>query len=487
MKKGYPIGVIIVLASVLASTRAQGQVGGEMSASGQQPVQPATPAGEGNSAMDNLPLSAVDKQSLAPNSTTRSVLIPGLEVSQGVDSNASSTGASSLQGVIRVLGSLSMQSVWRRQAFDLAYVGVGSFYSVEGSPGQLPSVMQEHQVIAEHRILWRSGQLTFHDSFSYLPEGSFGNGAFGGTGNLIGISLPGIGLQPGIGDTGSSFFGSGGFGSLGQQPRITNITMADVIQELTPRSSFTLAGSYGVVHFTGNASSSVNSQQVSTVNSQQVSTQAGYNYQLTRRDQIGIIYGFQSFRYPTSIGKFTTHLANVLYGHRIAERLDLIVGGGPQATRIDGPAFGTSWTISASGQASLRLQVRKTSLALQYERYNTSGSGLFGGALSDVVSLSAARPFGRHWGATVDLGYTRNSRILPVTIGTSSREYSYVYGGGTLHRQIGHNFGVYVSYQYNQQLFDSSFCAPGSPCDRPLPRQMGLVGLDWHPNPAPLH
>ena len=108
-----------------------------------------------------------------------------------------------------------------------------------------------------------------------------------------------------------------------------------------------------------------------------------------------------------------THVANILYGHRISERLDLIVGGGPQATGIGDPLHGTTWTISGSGRASLRFRFPQTSLAIEGERYNTSGSGFLAGAISDIIKLTASRPLGRKWSATVDAGYARNSRILP--------------------------------------------------------------------------
>ena len=196
------------------------------------------------------PLSAVDRPSLEPNPTTRSMLIPGFSVSQGVDSNVNGTPGTSppLQGVTRVLGSLSLQRLWRRQDLGLDYVGGGLFYSDNSK-----TVGQAHLMIAEHRIRWRSGQLSFRDSFSYLPEGSFGDLAFGGAGSLIGIGLPDTGLRAGIAGTTSNFFGPGQFASLGQRPRITNVAMVDVVKELTPRSSFTLAGSYGLSHFTDNA------------------------------------------------------------------------------------------------------------------------------------------------------------------------------------------------------------------------------------------
>ena len=50
---------------------------------------------------------------------------------------------------------------------------------------------------------WRTGRLTLRDSFSYLPDGNFSIGAFGG--------VPGLGIA-----TGSRRFGPGGRRSAGQ-------------------------------------------------------------------------------------------------------------------------------------------------------------------------------------------------------------------------------------------------------------------------------
>lgn len=461
-----PLRIFIFLVWVLAGAYAQEE-------NRPRPEPGAAPAVENGPTADNLPLSAVDQPSLEPNASGRSFLNPGLQVSQGLDSNArNEPGASALRGVTRVLGSLALKKQWRRQSLDLSYVGGGSFSS-SGTAG----TSQEHLFSAVHRIAWRSGTIALRDSFSFLPEGTFGSGAFGGSGGLIGIGGGGSGIGGGIG--GTSIFGSGQFGSLRHQPRITNVAMMDVIQNLTPRSSLTLAGSYGLVHFVTDAPTSINSRQVSG--------QAGYNYQLTRRDQLGIVYGFQDFRFPGPVGTtLMSHVANVLYGHRISGRLDLSVGGGPHATRIEDPISGPRWTVSGNGHASLRYRFPQASLALGFRRFSNNGSGIVAGAISDVVTLTVSRPVGRKWSATIDTGYARNSSLLPASSSLKSRQYSYWYAGAGLRRQLGRYFGLFSSYQYNQQLLDSSFCDTGSACPGATRRQSAFVGIDWHPSPIRL-
>lgn len=468
MRRNRSFSILLVLAWGLASAYAQS--GNRQPESREQhPDRPAAPAFETTPSTDDLPLSAVDTPTLEPVGSTRSTLTPAFEIIQGLDSNPSNLSrVSSVHGLTRVLGSFALHKEWRRQNLDMSYVGGGSWSTVESI-----GTTQEHELGVIERIGWRSGQLALRDFFSYLPEGTFGNGSFGGSGSLIGIGGGGLGgTIPGISN---GLLSSGQFGSLGQQPRISNVVAMDVVQDVSPRSSFTLAGSYGLVHFMVDGSDSINSQQFSE--------QVGYNYQLNRRDQIGMTYAFQVFHYPAPISTtLVTHVANFLYGHRISERLDFRIAAGPQATGIEDLQGRTRWMISGNGQASLRVRFPRTSFALEFQRYNTSGSGIVAGAISNVVRFVATRPFGRKWNSTTDFGYARNSSLAPSDSVTGSQQYSFWYAGAGLRRQVGRHFGVFASYQYNQQLFDASLCVANPGCNQAAGRHNASLGLDWHPS-----
>jgi hypothetical protein len=466
--------------------------GQQPTASGQQPnAVPAPAFGQDNSSpqsSDNPPISGLDQPSLEPRGVARSYLIPGAHVSEAVDTNVNtSAGRSAINGVTRALGSLTLQKLWSRYDAALDYVGGGAFYT-----NHISRANQLHQLDADQRLLWRTGQLAIRDSFSYLPEGSFGYGSYGGTGAAAGLA--GGGLTGGGfvgGGIGNNFFGPGQFASLGQQPRITNVALADITESLNPRSSVTLAGSYGLVHFINSGFG---------IDSRQTSAQAGYNYQLNRKDQIGLIYGFQEFRYPSSIGSsFKTNLVNLLYGHRISGRMDLVLGGGPQLTQThfscppasicSAALLGTKSRLSGSGRAMLRYRFPKTSVGLYYDHYNSSGSGFFVGASSDIARLDVTRPIGRVWTGTVDVGYSHNNRLVPnpTGLGIAALSYNYLYAGGAVRRQLGRDFGLSLSYQFNNLGFDSTFCGTtGAPCSRTSQRHVAAVGLDWHPHPIRL-
>ena len=494
MNKHHTIRVLLFLAISLGVVWAQ-------SDSGQQPSGDATPSntaqqpgdatpsstapqpafgqnGPTAQPADNPPLSGLDQPSLEPGFLARSFLIPGVHVSESADSNVGgSTGSSAVHSVTRAGGSLALQKLWNHYTTTLDYIGGAAFYS---GIGRSNSVLQE--LNADERVQWRTGQLILRDSFAYEPEGTFGYGSFGGSGGYPGGSVGGIGggvgggLGGGIAGGGGGFFGGGQLGSLGQQPRINNLTLAEIAEALTPRSQVTLTGGYGFTDYIDNTQGLINSEHVSL--------QVGYNHQISRHDQIGLVAGFQGFRYPiTAAGNFNTYLWHVLYGHRITGRLDLVAGGGPQLTIIHSALFGDFQRLSVSGRASLRYRLPKGSMSLEFSRYTTSGSGFFAGANTNLARLSYSRPLGRNWEAVADIGYAHNSRLQQSLLGVNATSYQYGYIGGSMRRQLGRYFSGVISYQFHDLSFDGGAFSTGSHVSQ---RHVALIGLDWHPRPIRL-
>src|SRR6266849_10009582 len=237
MKMRQKTLMMMLLTLLWGAARAQTDPGQQAAGSSQQPAgtsqQPAETAqppaappppafGQDNppaQANENPPLSGLDQAALEPNIAPRSFLVPGLEVSESMDSNiAGQTGNASIHSVTRAIGSLTLQRLWRRYDRALNYIAGGAFYSRNFGANQI------HDLNADQKILWRRGQLSLRDSFSYLPEGSFGGGAFGGAaGAQLGAGGIGNGFLGGgvFGRSNLGFFGGGQFGSLGQEPRIS--------------------------------------------------------------------------------------------------------------------------------------------------------------------------------------------------------------------------------------------------------------------------
>jgi hypothetical protein len=459
---------------------------------------------------ENPPLSGLDLPSLEPHAAPISYLQPGATFNESAESNAGNVaGGSGVSSVTRGLGSLTLQRLWSHYDLAADYIGGVGYYTLQGLGAKL---LQQADI--DQKINWKRGQLSLRDSFSYLPEGKFG-GAYGSLGSQ-GIA--------GLGGTSFGMFSNGAaLGTLGIAPRILNVSIVDISENLTPKSAITAAGGYAFTHFYGN---DVTTGQP-LIDSSQTSVQVGYNRLLTSHTQIALVYGYQAFDFSVLGEAFHTNLFEGLYGHRISGRMDLLLGAGPQFTRIGTqsevcsdatvPVFlctGVGDTvipttientkIGVAAQARLRYRFTKTMLDLQFQRFETSGSGFFLGAQSNIVSLSVARPLSRVWSSFVDIGYAHNDRLqalsaqqqatcvypgqtntgnLPPCPGVDANTYAYWFAGGGLHRAFGHDFHGFVSYQFNELTFDHSYCGGLPACDRISNRSVFTVGLDWTPRP----
>jgi hypothetical protein len=431
------------------------------------------------------PLSGLDVPSLEPHAAPLSYLQPGGTVSETADTNANnSLGGGSLASVTRALGSLTLQRLWSHFDLALDYIGGVSYYDL---PGQGFKALQ--QMDFEQKITWKRGQFAVRDSFSYLPEGNFG-GAYGSLGSQEIESL---------GNTSFSyFFGGGNLGTLGLAPRVLNVSLADVSEYLSPKSAVTAAGGYAFTHFYGN--------DIGTggpfIGTSQVSGQVGYSRLLTPKTQVAMAYGYQGFDFSVFGTAFHSDVIPAMYGHQISGRMDLLIAAGPQITFIGTPGLvcssppppGSSCTsfvvgtvkdtrIGVAGQARLRYKFTKTMLSASYQRFETSGSGLFAGAQTDIGRVSAERPLSRVWTGSIDAGFSRNARLQTASGGVAANNYYYGYGGAALHRSFGHDFHGFASYQFNELHFDNSLCGTASACSRISNRNAITIGLDWTPRP----
>ncbi len=482
----------------------------EVPQNGQQ--QPVPAYGQENAPApisENPPLSGLDLPSLEPHTTPLSYLQPGATISESADTNAGNTVGSgqAVKSVSRALGSLTLHRLWSHYDLALDYVGGVGYYSAKGL-----GLKSLQQMDIEQKVTWKRGQFSVRDSFSYLPEGNFG-GSYG--------SLGSQGIES-LGSTSFNSFSSGAsLGTLGLAPRVLNVSIGEIEENLTPKSAITVAGGYAFTHFYGTAFDGA-----SFIGSSQTSAQAGYNRILTSHTQIALVYGYQAFDFSVVGTAFHSQVVQGLYGHRISGRMDLLLGAGPQVTFIDTqsavcsdstvpPLFCTlagdtlipttvkNTRIGVAAQARLRYLLGRTSLDLTYKRFTTSGSGLFAGAQTDVVHLNATRRLTRVWSTFGDIGYSHNSRVQPLSDeqlsacsnptnqqntcpANDANTYSFGYIGAGLHRSFGRDFHGYVSYQFNELSFDHSYCLSGNTCSRIGNRSVATFGLDWTPRPMRL-
>jgi hypothetical protein len=426
---------------------------------------------------ENPPLSGLDLPGLEPHAAPLSYLQVGAAASQMVDSNiANSLGQGTVQSLTEGVGSLTLQRLWSHYGLAVDYLGGVGYYNAQGLGWKL---LQEMDL--EQKITWRRGQLAIRDSFRYLPEGNFGV-QFGAVG-VHGITSVGADSFT------NAFWGNSALAGLGQVPRISNLSLVDLTEELTPKSAVTVAGGYTFTHFTGNpVLGTVPLVNNSFLGSSQTSAQAGYNRILSAHDQIALVYGYQGFDFSAQGTAFHSHVIQGMYGHRITGRLDFLIGAGPQITKLN---FGTSTDtrIGVAGRGQLRYRFTRTIVELTYDRFETNGAGFFAGAQSDIARLTLSRPVSRKWTGYLDFGYTRDSRLQPLfNNAVLANTYYYGFAGIGARRIIGHTWTLFANYQFNELAFDRTFCTTQglSSCSRISQRHIAAIGLQWTPRPIRL-
>jgi hypothetical protein len=453
-------------------------------------------------ASENPPISGLDIPNLEPHAAPLSYLQLGAHFAESADSNEQNTlGGSGLGTVTNALGSVDLERLWSHYDLGLDYLGGVGYYSF-GNIG----LEQIEELGVDQKIMWKRGQLSLRDAFSYQPEGTFGS-AYGSVASL------GAGLSES-----NAFITGLGLGALGEVPRITNISAADVVENLTPKSTITATVGYGFVHFLDNEPGFANS----FIGNSQITAMIGYDRVLGPHDQGALVYAYQGFSFSTGI-TFHSNIIQLMWGHRISGRMDFLVAAGPQFTNLlNVPTYepntaGASIVppcvpaptltdfagedcptndlrISAAGRAELHYRFPKTMLYATYDHYITSGAGFFAGSESDIARLGLSRPLSRQWTGFGDLGFSRNSRVIPNSCGSpilaaaacpgvNANVYDYGFAGVGIRRNLGRDFKVFASYQFNYLSFDNSFCAATGECDRISQRHVGTIGIDWNPRP----
>lgn len=457
----------------------------------QQPVPAYGQEGSPALTQGNAPLTGLDLPSLEPGNVRRSYFQAGATFDQSANSNAGNgLNGQQFTSVTRGLGSVALHRVRGRYDLGLDYVGGLAYYSLQSVGAQ---VLQ--QVDFDQKIAWKRGGLALRDSFSYLPEGDFG-ATYGPLGSQETSS---IGSSPF-----GAFFGGSALGTFGLVPRIVNVSLADVSEALTPKSTITGEAGYAFTHFYGSGVSTstpfIGTSQF--IGSSEISAQAAYNRTISQHTQVALLYGYQGFDFSVTGLGFHSHIIQGMYDRRISGRMDLLIAAGPQFTRINVACtvsdalsgnphcgFSSSGTVTGSipdhrlglaGQFRLRYRFPKTSLDLSYQRYETGGTGLFAGAQSDIAQLTAARRLTRVYSGFVDLGYSRNSRLQSAEVaGVNANTYSYAFAGMGVRRPFGHNLKIFGSYQFNELFFDRSLCGEAPACNRISNQHVITFGLDW--------
>ncbi len=403
----------------------------------------------------------------------QSYFLAGAYVSQGaeIDRGSIPQNSSSLFPSAQISGTASLLKFRSRSATTIDYLGGANLYY--GNVGEFGADKQQLQqlVHVDQRFWWRKGQLILEDSFGNISSGTFGSSSFGGAAlyNLI-FAAPGAGVPsaPGVSD----FFGADQFDDV-QQPRIENTSGAELAEALTPRSSITAVGAFSIADYPANPGNFVDSGEVSA--------QVGYNYQLSRKDELAIVYGYQSFRFPQgAAGNIRANVAQLVFGRTVSRRMHVLLAAGPELTSLDA---GNTRQTNISAAAGFHYQMRRVGFDLSYSRLVTSGSGLFAGANSNVGQFSLGRQMSRAWTADLNAGYVKLSAIEPSTEVPPGSAYQYWFAGAAIERRMARYIRLFAGYQFNSEKLPSTFCDVSGSCNGFTRQNTVSVGINWNARP----
>jgi hypothetical protein len=451
-----------------------------------QPI-PPLPAGESsstrpsetpappptNSAEDRQTFSGVEEYSVGLASGGYSVLEGRFHVSQFLDTNTMSNTNDRIGTASLVSVQLGLRKSWRNSQLGFQYSSGGLVYGTQGRSSSFPQ-----QFGVSHSIQLRRWSLSFTNQFAYLPEssaGGFGGAGFGGfgggglPGGTLGSGIPGLG-----GQLNPAFVPNQGVYS-GASSRISNAIGAQANYLISGRSSITVGGSFGVLHFLDS----------SLIDSRQLSVRTGYNFKINGTDTVAVSYGYGRFGFNGGISNVENHSVQLLYGRRLSGRLAWHVGAGPQFNRNQNQTNGTLKQVSFSASTGLNFTGTNGSSSLTYFRAMTGGSGVFAGAQSDSIQFSTGRKVSRLWAASLGLRYSHNKALgNGGGITTANSFHSWAANAG-MSRPLGRYSNMSFNYGMQWQNNSVGTCG-GAACPSSFLRHVFGIQFDFSFRPIRL-
>jgi len=393
------------------------------------------------------------------------------QIFESADSNpGESTGHNSWGSWTSVSGGVDVHKTSQNNQLDVSYLGGGTFSSDSGSnsaAGANTGNGAVQELSFSEKVLFHRWAFSLIDALGYLPESASG---FGG----LGTSLPGGGLP------GGGTFGPGQSLLVGRGQNLTNQLDAEADVFVTRRTSLTFVGGYANLNYFDS----------DLLNYGTAVARVGYNYQLSRKNTIGLDYTFSDTDYSNFHQSIVNHTFQAVYGRRVTGQLAFQLGAGPQIAMFQVPitpaagagegdiqsATSVLWSLSAS----LKYARKRTSYSLSYDHGVSGGGGVLAGSEGDTVAGSITRQMTRQFSSGVTGGYsrTRGLAVLNTTAPGSSQTYDYWYGGVNLTYPLGRTVALSVTYQVQYQNSGTAFCI-GTQCSTDVLRNMISVGLDW--------
>jgi hypothetical protein len=415
---------------------------------------------------DEHPLTGVQIPTIGSPEMRHSYWVPGFQYGNFVrSSSVSQPTTSSWNTTSYVLGNLSLLETWNRSQLSVNYSGGGSF-STDKSQGN----DKFQQLGLVQAFGWRRSQLSFIDQFSYLPQTQFGFGA------ATNLDTPGVGgtLRPSLPGLQTNYQPNQTiFTSIG--PRYSNSITTEVVYALSPRMAVTVSGSYGILRFVQAGNIDTNDSIFST----------GYNYALSQKDTIGVLYRFIAYRYIGNPQSINDHVALLAYGRKITGRLAFQLFGGPEVTTFRVPFGSLTDRISGSGGGNLTFALPRSSLSVTYNHGVSGGSGQFAGSSTDLLQSMINHQLSRIWQGNLSSGFARNASLgISNPSQVSQTDNSWFVGGG-LSRPLGRNANLNFAYTAYLQNSSLPVCVAGT-CETSFMQHQISLSFQWHTRPLVL-
>ena len=425
---------------------------------------------------DTTALTGVQDLSLGVPATSHSYWQPHVDLTSTVDSNPlTGQGSTGWTTFTSIFGGVDLHRNSGNSMLTLDYIGGGSF-SNDGSVSN--GIIQG--VNFSDRLSYRRYVISLFDQLLYAPQTPFG-----AAGIPNGPSIPGV----------------GGFGN-GYAPgqtllttrgqRLTNFAGGEMDVRLSPRTSLTFVAGYSILD-------SVDDSQLNYGN---VILTAGYNYQISKQNTVGLSYQYSAFNYSNFDQSIKNNIIAVSYGRRITGKLAFQASGGPDITLIRMPLTTTPTTSGGSGSqtgtasnsnvtqvyasfnAALQYRLRVVGMSAVYSHGVTGGSGVLAGAVTDAFTGTVGRPISRTFNVGWNIGYSRNRGIQVMGTTTANQTFDYWFTGVNVSHPLGRTMNVFVNYQLQYQNSGASVCTvPG--CAQSVTVNVVTLGFGWHKLPIP--
>ena len=308
------------------------------------------------------------------------------------------------------------------------------------------------------------------DSFSFLPQSpTVGLSGIGGVGDVGVVPIQG----PSAGPAGGVLTVSGN--------RISNSLTGSVERMLSGRTSISGSGSWSWLHFlddnagldTSSASGSVSvNYRINALSSTSVS--AVYS----TYDTTGLIATLPP-GYPNNSVTYQTKGINVSYSRQWTRAISTDVSAGPQwISSSAAQIIPDKLNFFVNGGVSYGRQMMNYNL--RYSHGVNGGSGAQPGAISDNVTGSAGRSFGREWATSATFGFSHTTGLLaldPNAVGINGATNTE-YGSLQVSRGFTRTISGYASYTAQAQSVNQAISTTSTFSG--ISHTFG-VGITWAP------